>query len=76
MLIEIHGFNMTIHGMNKSDVKTLCDSLLGLKFEAFTTIKEYNADKYWFTRRTCGSFLARVGPQVCDIRRFLRLQDS
>lgn len=44
MFIEIHGFNMVVHGMIKQDVVTLCDHLLGIKFEAFTTIKEHKVD--------------------------------
>jgi len=40
MYIEIHGFNLVIHGMRNKDVVTLCDHYLGLKFDGFTTIKE------------------------------------
>lgn len=46
MFIEIHGLNMVIHGMTKHDVVTLCDRYLGIKFDAFTIIKEHGEDKY------------------------------
>ncbi|GFE60780.1 hypothetical protein [Geobacter sp. AOG2] len=46
MFIEIHGLNMVIHGMGKQDIITLCDCYLGLKFDAFTTIKEHEGGKY------------------------------
>ena len=49
MFIEPHGFNMVIHGMKKQDVVTLCDQYLKIKFDAFTTIKEYK-DKYFKKR--------------------------
>lgn len=44
MFIEIHGFNIVIHGMSKQDTKILCDRYLGIKFDAFTTIKEHKGD--------------------------------
>jgi hypothetical protein len=50
MFIEIHGFNMVIHGMRKTDVVTLCDDFLGVRFDAFTTIKQYGEDKYFEIR--------------------------
>lgn len=44
MDIEIHGFNMVVHGMIKQDIVTLCDHFLGIKYIDFTTIKEHKDD--------------------------------
>ena len=45
MEIEIHGFNVVVHGMTQEDEEELCDEVLGISFDLLKASRFGNAVK-------------------------------